>query len=227
MTADDVLELAADHVCLATGAAWRHDGVGRANRAPVPGMAEGHILTPDDIMDGKRPPEGPVFIFDDDHYYLGGVIAELLRAEGHDVTIGTPAAVVADWTRYTLEQGHIERRLKRAGIALLTRRNLLRVSPGEVTLLDSLTEREETLPGAVVAVTMRLPNDGLYRDLKALGDAVARAGIKSLRRIGDCYGPSLIASATYEGHRYARELESEVNGDAVPFKREHHKLELA
>ena len=226
LTAEQVLEFGADHVCLATGSVWRHDGVGRANRAAIEGMGPDTVLTPDGIMDGKRPPEGPVVIFDDDHYYLGSVIAELLNAEGHEVTIVTPETVVADWTHYTLEQGQIEKRLKQAGITLLPRRNVVRASDGAVTVLDDLIDREETLPGALVAVTMRLPNDVLHNDLMALGDAPQNAGIKSIRRIGDCYGPSLIASATYEGHRYARELDADVDTDAVPFKREHHKLEL-
>jgi len=227
LTAEQVLEFGADHVCLATGATWRHDGIGRANRSAMAGMSRQSVLTPDDVMDGKRPPAGPVVIFDDDHYYLGGVIAELLSAEGHTVTIATPETVVADWTRYTLEQGHIEHRLKQAGITILPRRNVVRVSAGEVTVLDTLTDGEETLPGSLVSITMRLPNDALYTDLMLLGDDPLKAGIKSIRRIGDCYGPSLIASATYDGHRYAREMDADVDIDAVPFKREHHKLELA
>ncbi|RLA07032.1 MAG: NADH:flavin oxidoreductase, partial [Gammaproteobacteria bacterium] len=227
LNAGQVLEFGADHVCLATGAIWRHDGVGRANRSPIQGMSRNTVLTPDDIIDGKRPAMGPVVIFDDDHYYFGSVIAELLSAAGYAVTIVTPESVVADWTRYTLEQCHIEERMKQAGITILTRRNVVRVSAGEVVVLNALTDQEEVLPGSIVAITMRLPNDHLYNDLIALGDAAQKAGIKSVRRIGDCYGPSLIASATYEGHRYARELDTEVDIDAVPFKREHHKLELA
>jgi len=227
LTAEQVLEFGADHVCLATGATWRHDGVGRANRSPIPGMSRDSILSPDDIMDGKRPTMGPVVIFDDDHYYLGGVIGELLSAAGHAVTIVTPETVVADWTRYTLEQGHIEARLKQAGITILTRRNVVRVSAGEVVVLNAMTDQEEVLPGSIVSITMRLPDDVLYSDLMALGDGPQNAGIKSIRRIGDCYGPSLIASAVYEGHRYARELDTDVDIDVVPFKREHHKLELA
>lgn len=230
LTADQVLEFGADHVCLATGATWRHDGVGRVNRVPVPGMNRDSTLSPDDIMDGKRPPNepgAPVVIFDDDHYYLGGVIGELLASEGYDVTLVTPEAVVADWTRYTLEQGHIEQRLKQAGICILARHNIVQVSAGEVTVLNSLTDQSKTLPGSIVTVTMRLPNDALYNDLTEMGDATENAGIKTIKRIGDCYGPSLIASATYEGHRYARELDTDVDIDVVPFKREHHKLELA
>ena len=229
LTAEEVLEFGADHICLATGATWRHDGVGRANRAPIPGMNSDSVLSPDDIMDGKRPPEGPVVIFDDDHYYMGGVIGELLVAEGYSVTIITPEAIIADWTQYTLEQGHIEKRLKQAGITLLTRRNVVRVSResgGEITLLNTLTDGQEILPGSIVSVTMRLPNDDLYNGLMELGDAPSDAGIKSIKRIGDCYGPSLIASANYEGHKYARELDTNVDIDDVPFKRNHHNLEL-
>ena len=45
------------------------------------------------------------------------------------------------------------------------------------------------------------------------------AGIKSVRRIGDCYGPATIAAAVYEGHRYARELGTDPV-DGIPFRRE-------
>ena len=31
---------------------------------------------------------------------------------------------------------------------------------------------------------------------------------RSLRRIGDCDAPAIIAAAVYAGHRYARELDS-------------------
>ena len=36
-------------------------------------------------------PAGPVVVFDDDHYYLGGVVAEALRGAGLEVTLATPA----------------------------------------------------------------------------------------------------------------------------------------
>ena len=150
-----------------------------------------------------------------------------MHAEGYDVTIVTPETAVADWTRYTLEQGHIEGRLKQAGITILTRRNVVRISENEVVVLNTLTNQEEVLPGSMVTITMRLPNDDLYNDLMALDEATKKAGIKSIRRIGDCYGPSIIAAANYEGHRYARELDTDVDIDVVPFKREHHNLELA
>ena len=47
------------------------------------------VFTPDDIMDGRLP-EGPVVVYDADGYYMGGVIAEQLRAAGLEVTLVTP-----------------------------------------------------------------------------------------------------------------------------------------
>jgi dimethylamine/trimethylamine dehydrogenase len=37
--------------------------------------------------------------------------------------------------------------------------------------------------------------------------ALARAGIRSLRKIGDCDAPALIAHAVYAGHRAAQEMD--------------------
>ena len=46
-----------------------------------------------------------------------------------------------------------------------------------------------------------------------------------MRRIGDCFGPSIIAGAVYEGHRYAREFDAEIDPDEVPFNRTRYKLQ--
>ena len=43
------------------------------------------MLTPDDIMDNATV-TGPVVIWDDDHYYMAGVMAEVLAKAGHTVT---------------------------------------------------------------------------------------------------------------------------------------------
>ena len=206
-------------MALATGALWRHDGAGRVTMTPAPGAEPGRVLTPDDIMAGQRP-EGPLVIYDDDHYYMGNVIAELLRAEGHVVTLATPALCVARWTEHTLEQAKIERRLVELGVDILTRHQLVAVEDGAVELLETLKGASVTLNGALVSVTARLPHDELYYALVANSDRLAAAGIQSVRRIGDCFGPATIAAAVYEGHRYARELDTEADPDAVPFKRE-------
>jgi dimethylamine/trimethylamine dehydrogenase len=84
LDAGQVLEFGADHVAVATGSRWCASGIGRANRAAIPRADGARVLTPDDIIAGERA-DGPVVVLDDDHYYMGGVMAELRRSEGHEV----------------------------------------------------------------------------------------------------------------------------------------------
>jgi dimethylamine/trimethylamine dehydrogenase len=215
MSAEQIQEFDADQVALATGAHWRNDGVGRSIRFPVPGC---QALTPDDIMDGKRPdrPGSAVTIYDDDHYYMASVIAELLASEGYRITLATQGMCVASWTEYTLEQRHIEKRLLNVGVEILTRRELSAVEAGGLRLTNTLTGEVSGYEGSVVSVTARLPRDGLFEALK---------GKIPVRRIGDCFGPSIIAAAVYEGHRYAREFDTEIDPDGVPFNRTRYQLQ--
>jgi dimethylamine/trimethylamine dehydrogenase len=57
-------------------------------------------------------------------------------------------------------------------------------------------------------VTARRPNDGLYHALSERMADGAEGAPESLRRIGDCEAPAIIAAAVYAGHRYARELDA-------------------
>ena len=114
LDAEQIREFGFQRVILATGARWRGDGVGRKHREPIPGHDAVNILTPNDIMAGKAA-EGRVLLFDDDHYYMGGVLAEKLRLDGHEVTFVTPAADVSNWTHFTMEQARIQTRLLELG----------------------------------------------------------------------------------------------------------------
>ena len=76
---------------------------GGVTHAPVPGIADHpEVLTPDDIMAGRLPDADAVLVYDDDHYYLGGVIAQLLADAGKAVTLVTPAPSVSCWTQNTM-----------------------------------------------------------------------------------------------------------------------------
>ena len=75
--ADEIMEFGFENVAIATGARWRADGVARMHVVPMPIDPALPVFTPDDVMDGRLP-SGEVVVFDDDHYYMGGVIAELL-----------------------------------------------------------------------------------------------------------------------------------------------------
>src|SRR6185437_10556313 len=116
MTAQDILEFGFEHVAVATGSSWRRDGVARWHTTPMRIDAGAEILTPDDLMNGIRPRGQRVVLFDDDHYYLGGVLAELLAGEGYEVRLVTPAAQVSAWTFHTLELEKVNRRVLQAGV---------------------------------------------------------------------------------------------------------------
>ena len=219
LTAEQIREFGFERVVLATGARWRSDGVGRSHWNPIPGLAGTQALSPDDVMDGRFPAQGPVVVYDDEHFYMGSVIAERLAMAGLSVTLVTTGDVVASWTAYTLELLPINQQLRKLGIAVITAHDLTGFDGTQVTLTSNYGEPDRTLPAAaVVSVTARLPEEALYAALQAEPDSLLQAGIKSVTRIGDCLAPGFIAHAVYSGHRYARELDAPPTGE-VSFKR--------
>jgi dimethylamine/trimethylamine dehydrogenase len=218
LTAAEVLEFAADNVVIATGARWCDSGVGRALNRPIPRDAGAVVLTPDAIMAGHVP-SGPVVIFDDDHYYMGGLLAEKLRSAGCDVSLVTPSGDVSSFTHNTLEQGRIQRRLIEMDVKILPLHHVIHLGAASLTVACAFTDREHQIAcSAFVPVTMRRPIDTLFHEVQELVGAAGSAR-PSLTRIGDCYAPGTIAAAVYAGHRYAREL-GQPASDGVPFKRE-------
>jgi len=216
LTAKQVLEFDADHVVVATGSRWDTSGIGRHNHTAIPRAADAKVVTPDDISGGLAP-EGPVVIFDDDHYYMGGLMAEKLRLAGCDVTYVTPVADVSHWTHNTMEQPRIQARLMDLGVRIVAHHNLASVGTSSATLACVFTSKSFEIDcDTLVMVTMRKPVAELYDALQAHKDTQA---IKTLTRIGDCNAPGTIAAAIYAGHRYAREL-GEPPVDGVPFRRE-------
>ncbi|QYX57325.1 NAD(P)-binding protein [Roseovarius sp. SCSIO 43702] len=220
LDAESILEFGFENVCIATGSTWRRDGVSRQHVVPMP-IAEGaKVHTPDDLMTGTIP-SGKIVLFDDDHYYMGGVLAELLARNGADVTLVTPAAYVSEWTLNTLEQVAIHPRLVEAGVEIVLNRGVAEIGVDHVVTNCTYTGRTTRIDcDAVVMVASRASDDQVHRDLLARRDDWADAGIRSVKVIGDAEAPGPIAWATYAGHRYARELDEPERGDALPFRRE-------
>jgi dimethylamine/trimethylamine dehydrogenase len=214
LDAEQILEFGADRVVLATGASWRRDGTGRWHTDPVEGCERTKVLTADDVMSGLTP-AGPVLVFDDEHYYMGGAIAEKLERAGVETILATPSAMVSSWTEHTDEQVLIQKRLIELGVRLELSSVLEAVGDESVELSCAYSGRTRRLNVAsVVMVTARDPADALYYELEGRID---------ITRIGDCLAPGTIAAAVYSGHRYAREMDEPKPGD-VAFLREHAKL---
>ncbi|AFJ56939.1 NAD(P)-binding protein [Pseudomonas fluorescens] len=208
LQAQDVLDFAAEHVFIATGSHWRRDGLGRALRCPLTGLESLPVLTPDDLMAGVLP-TSPVLLFDDDHYYMGSVLAEHLVARGVEVIFVTPAADVAAWTHNTLEQHRIQRRLMQLNVTIIPSHTLVSVKPEGVVAGCIYTERTRLIPAAaLLLVTSREPEQALYQALNNSPEQLQAAGIRTLTLIGDCVAPGTIAAAVYSGHRIAREFDA-------------------
>jgi dimethylamine/trimethylamine dehydrogenase len=222
MDADTIRAFGAPHVVLATGSNWRRDGIGHHHHHALPGAGASHVFGPEDVIAG-RVSEGPVVVFDDDHMYLGGLIAEKLALDGLDVTLVTTASEVSSFTVLTLEQDFVQRRLRELGVTIAQQTALAGIDKDEAELACVFTGTTRRVPAAaVVLVTSRLPNEVIYLKLAQRPELLEAAGVKSLAMIGDCHAPGLIAAAVHDGHLYARDLDADASqGQDVPYRREH------
>ena len=223
LDAESVLEFGFPRVVVATGSRWRRDGIGHHWTRPMPIATGARVLSPDDVMDGTTLPRGRrVVVWDDDNYYMGGLMAEVLADMGCETHYLTPAPEVSTWTRNTMEQHRIQARLLEKGVRIHPFADLESVADGVISASCVFTGRtEEVEVDAVMLVTSREPEDRLARDLDARAAEWHDARIESVVTIGDALAPATIAHAVYAGRRYAEELDgAPATGDEVPFRRE-------
>ena len=195
MSAADIAGFGADHLVLATGSHWRRDGVGvqAIDRLDLPAA-----LTPDDVFAGAVL-TGPVVIYDDEHYFMGGALAEKLAAAGHQVTLVTPGSLASAWTVLTDEQVFVQARLIGAGVTLVLSHVLVGQANDTLRLACFYSGRERQVEcGTLILVTGRLPETALHGELAAIGE--------NATLIGDASAPSSLADAIYSAHRFARLL---------------------
>ena len=232
ISADEALDYGFSDILVATGARWRADGVGRRHTEAIPIAQEAVVVTPDDLLDVDHPltqpgsPSKRVVVFDDDHFYLGGLMAELLASRGHQVRLVTPAPLVSSWTAHTLELGAIQRRVRAAQVTVDVNRVVVGITKTEVQVACAFTGSETAVAADVVLlVTARLPVDGLFVALESKKDFWSTHGLRSVRCAGDAWAPTTIAGAVWSGRRYAEEFDmSRAELDASSYRREYTAL---
>ncbi len=216
MTATDVHDTDAEHVIIATGSHWTTDGIGRHLYTPFNGNTHPSVLSADTVMKEQTP--GHYLIFDDDHYYLGPVLAAELLRRGNQVTIVNPMGRLCDWGRHTDEHGAANRALYTSTATIATNQLLHAVTDNEITTRCVFSDRHyHYTADYVVPLTRQQPNDALYQALLSHTDA---GKLSSLHSIGDCQAPGLIAQAVYAGYQVAINLGHESPEQGVGFKRE-------
>lgn len=213
VTAENINEFGFENIIVATGSIWKNNGQGRDTRQILKTDGSVKIMTPDDLMNGETP-EGDVIIYDTDHYYMAGVLADKCLDLGHKVTYMSPANRVSDWTENTLEQQRIQSQLMNKGLALSLNQTLLEVKESQVVSNCVYScKKSHTSCKTLVLVTERSPNDTLYTAIES------QHPFKHFALIGDAYAPGIIAQAVHSGH-----LEAQLFGDENPninvFKRD-------
>lgn len=199
IAAGDVAEFEADNIVVATGSKWSDSGAGATTFSAIEGFA-GHALTPDDIMAGADV-KGPVVIYDDDHYYMGNVLAAQLASQGHEVHLVCPLPSIAEWMGYTLESPRVLDQMVELGVHMhpnITAKswtgsalNIIRSDNGAV--MPDIEGR------TLICVGVRTPSDGLLTTLKDMPELAAKVS-----GVGDCLAPGIIQAAVFSGHAEAR-----------------------
>lgn len=241
LTADDCLEYGAERIVIATGAKWATDGTNWMTHDPIPGVDtvnNANQLVPEDVFAGAEVGKN-VVIVNYDPYYTCPSIAEKYAAAGSNVTIISTVEVGA-YMHYSLEGPNMHRRLHELGVKTIGESGVSKVDGTTVeyfNLWGDSSKREYKGPGklprvkendthqtieadTVIFITGRKSNDSLYRELKARKDEWAANDVEDVWVIGDAEAPRIIADATFDGHRLAREIEDEDPQHQKPFKRE-------
>jgi dimethylamine/trimethylamine dehydrogenase len=242
MTADDILEYGAEKVVIATGSKWNTDGNNALTHAPIEGAdaSKADQLTPEQVMEGSKPIGKRVMILNFDPYFMAPSIAQKLAEAGHEVTVATGVAL-GNYMHFTLEAPNMHRMLHELKIEVIGDMGASKIEDGRIELYNLYGDgykRQYNGPGkscrtenhtyqwhefdSLVLVTGRSSDDSLYRELKARKSEWAANDIKDVYVIGDAWAPKLIADATFDGHRLAREVEEDQAQYPKPYRREVH-----
>lgn len=210
----DVADFEADNIVVATGSTWRNDGTGSTTFHAIEGFVE-HALTPDDIMAGVDI-AGPVVIYDDDHYYMGNVLAGHLAAQGHEVHLVCPLPSIAEWMGYTLESARVLDEMITLGVHMYPNTTVRRWTGAALDVMRSDTGQDQAPieGGQLICVGARQPNDDLLTSLRKDDNLADR-----VTGIGDCLAPGIIQAAVFSGHAEARRLIGDVPENGI-YKRE-------
>ncbi len=195
-TAETVAQERPDAILVATGSSYLRTGETGYLKRPVPGWESDCVLTPEDVIESGRRPQGRVIVFDEERITTGCGVAELLAANGAEVI------VVTRWVEPFRSMGdHIATvqvpRLKKLGVRILTSTFLRSISGNAVTVYDVDTEEEATIEvEALVMTTGRRADPALFHALEGTAAQVFA--------VGDVLSTRGLTAAFEDGHRFAR-----------------------
>ena len=222
LVAKDVIDLEVDFVMIATGAKWAEDALGRHSDIGFETVDKNTIIGAERILNGEKIDTQRIVVYDDDHYYIGSVMALELAKRGHEVVLVTPAGRACSWGEYTDEQVPSNLALYDAGVKVITNKMIINVSQGkaEAKCIYS-TESQIIECDSIIPLTRRIPVLDLYNSLTILTENNNKT---SIIKIGDADAPSHIAAAIYSGYRSAVECGEKFSSSEFYGRRENELI---
>jgi len=163
-------------------------------------------------------------VYDTDGYYVAPGVAEMLAADGFEVTVVTVFDVLSPVSDQTLEGDMLRAHLHRAGVSVRHGTTVTGIGTASVTGHDRYGKPWSAACDGVVLVTQQASLDTLYHELASDEAALTAAGVGGLYRIGDAVAPRMISEAIFDGHRLAREIDHKEPGHPAPYRRERADL---
>lgn len=162
-----------------------------------------HVVTAEDVLDGKAQTGQRVVVADFQNYMKGLVTAEVLADQGKEVTVIMPLPFrLLGNNPYDMDgPTHVIQ------LVNLTAKKVKRVSdfevkrarPGKVTIRNVFTEQEQDLDADTLVLSYwRKADKKLYNELQGK--------VKELHKIGDCVASRRLINAVYEGYKVAMEI---------------------
>ncbi len=224
---EDLLQCGAEHLIFATGSHWDGSGMSAILHDHIAGVDSDmpEVATPEQyVLGGKQMGEN-VLVIDNDAYYMGSAMAQLLAENGHKVTYATYGETVGPYLRFTLEEQRMYEKLLELGCTMIAQHLTVAADNGEAVLVHLWSGKEKVVEyDSIMLVTHRISDCELYNRLQESPDTMKAAGIKSIHLIGDAHTPGMIAQATFSGTRLAREFDSPNPDEHKPFIRERRLL---
>lgn len=205
VTPEMVLKEKPDTVIVATGAVTiddvRPEVVGTGSAIEIERGT--HVVTAEDVLEGKVECGKKVVIADQQNYMKGMVTAEFLADQGKDVTLVMPLPI-----RYTsanpYEVDHFTLAiqtgtLKSKGVKRVSDCEVKQARPGKVVIRDVFTEEAQELDADTLVLSYwRKAETRLYDALQGK--------VEEIYKIGDALSPRRCINAIYEGHKVAMNI---------------------
>ncbi len=199
LEADEIRDIGADEVILATGSLPDDDAAQRwlPQLGPLPGLKHGNVHSPEEVMRREVRLGDAVIVYDEGGNMRGVGTAWHLAEQGKAVTLVTPDAMVGKELARTSADIPIRARLARLGVRFLTEHAIAAWHGQGATIRNLLTAEEDEHPAsALIMATTNHSFDPLSAEIADVGP----------RLIGDAQAPRQAPYAFYEGRKTGMEV---------------------